>query len=114
MKWRIYYTGGKSFSSADGSPYDAPTIGVQVIAYPEPSVGTYILAKEHFYWWDAERSQWFGGDQSGFYQYMFGPGPKMVLFGATVTNDEYTDCVKRALADPGFPEKSARITGEDF
>lgn len=114
MIWRVFYADGSTYSSNDGGPYDAPAIGVQVIAYSVPDVGRYILAKCDFYWWDAGRACWFGGDQSGFYQYMFGKGPKRVLFGATVTNEEYQHCLKLALADPGFPEKSARRPGEDF
>jgi len=113
VRWCVYYTHGQ-FSDTDGLPYDAPTTGVQVIAYQQPDVGRYILAKCDFYWWDIARSQWFGGDQSGFYQHLFGKGPKMVLFGATVTNAEYEACVKLALADPGLPDKTARLPGEDF
>jgi hypothetical protein len=113
LQWRVYYT-HDTFSNLDGTAYDAPPIGVQVIAYRQPDIGTYILAKCDFYWWDIARSQWFGGDQSGFYQYLFGKGPRKVLFGATVTNAEYEACVKRALEDPDFPEKTARLHGEDF
>lgn len=114
MRWRVYYTGGRSFSDVDGSPYDAPALSVQIIVQTESAVGRYFVAQRDFYWWDAERQFWFGGDQAGFYQYLFGRGPKMVLFGTYVTNDEYQECVKLAHADPDFPIKSARHPEETF
>lgn len=113
-KWRIYYTGGQSFSDLDGSPYDAPAIGVQIIVQREPDVGRYFVAQRDFYWWDEARQFWFGGDQAGFYQYLFAAGPRKVLFGTYVTNREYQDCVRFATNDLDFPPKSARHPEEVF
>lgn len=114
MRWRIYYTGGASFSDQDGSPYDAPTLGAQIIVQAEPDVGRYFVAQRDFYWWDAKRQFWFGGDQAGLYQHLFGIGPKMIVFGTYVTNREYQDCVKLAQADSDFAPKSARHPEETF
>lgn len=114
MQWRVYYTGNRTFSDLDGTPYETPAMDVQVIVQTDPDVGRYILAQRDFYWWDAERQFWFGGDQAGFYQYLFQFGPKKVLFGAFVDNAEYQECIKRAHQDKDFPVKSARHPTEVF
>lgn len=114
MQWRVYYTGGATFSDGDGAPFDAPAVGVQVIVQKEPEIGRYLLAQRDFYWWDAERQFWFGGDQAGFYQYLFQPGPKKVLFGAFVSNAEYQEWIRQAHQDKDFPVKSARHPTEVF
>ncbi len=112
MKWRVYYTGGATFSDKDGSPFEAPALGVQTIVQADPEVGRYIVARRDYYWWDVERDRWFGGDYAGFFQYMVTPGPRRALFGHYVTNAEYEACAKAAHLDPDFPPKSARHPDE--
>jgi hypothetical protein len=111
MNWRIYYNGGKTFSDQDGSPYDAPTSGVQVILQRDPDVGRFICCQKDFYWWE---NYWFGGDYAGLVQYLLGAGPKMVLFGRFARWHEYQGCLQRALADTDFPAKSAKHPLEAF
>jgi hypothetical protein len=115
VRWRIYYVGGETFCDEQGSPFDAPTLGVQVVLVAEPEVGRMLIAMRDYYWWDVARSTWFGGDVAGFYQYlMFDKGPKAVLFGRFVTNEEFQSCVKRAMFDPDFPPKSGKHPTEGW
>ncbi len=113
MRWKVYYTGGGTFSALDGSPYDAPTTDVQVLVVTDTVVGRRLILNRDYYWWDHRREMWFGGDVAGFYQYLFALGPKKVLFGTMVTNEEHHVIVHAALADPDFPYKSARTVGEE-
>ncbi|MHC4752905.1 MAG: hypothetical protein ACYTFW_23920 [Planctomycetota bacterium] len=48
-----------------------------------------------------------GGAKFGMYDYLIEPGFKRVLFGRTVTSDQFNEIFKRASNDPDFPEKTA-------
>ncbi len=103
MLWRIYYS-DSTFDSTDGSPYDAPGRGVQCLLSYEDDVGVLFHRGTDFYWWDG---QWFGGDIFGLYDYLAKPGPKTVKFGEIIDHKKYQAILKRALADPDLPQKSA-------
>jgi hypothetical protein len=112
--WRIFYTDGSTYSSLDGSPYDAPPDGVQVIVKADADNGRFLVAQRDYYWFDHQRQEWFGGDIGGFWQHLRKPGPSKVLFGEFVTNAEYNRCITAALSDPAFNPKSARHPEEVF
>jgi hypothetical protein len=111
-QWKIFYGDSSTYSDADGSPYYAPRRNVQVIIGPDAANGRYILAHKESYWWDAYRGRWFGGDRWGEWDYLDQLGPRVVLRGRFVSNDEYAACIAAALTDPAFPPKTARDQGE--
>lgn len=110
LNWRIYYGDGSTFSSADGAPQDAPALNVQVIVQRDPDVGRALVSGHHYYWF--HDSEWYGGNDAGWYQYLFWPGYKIVKFGTTMGNRAFIDIVTRAGNDPDFPPKSARLKSE--
>ena len=114
VDWRIWYEGGSSYSNLDGSPFDAPPDGVMVIAVRAPAIGRQLFANRDYYWWDTIESFWFGGDIFGLYDYLRRPGPRKVLFGRMVRNEEYQLCAQLALDDPSLPVKSARHPSEIY
>lgn len=94
--WRIYYGDWSTFSDRDGTPFDAPTANVQVIAYQSDSSKGFSLihGKDNYIWRDG---QWHGTDTSGFWDYLYlSTGPKAVLFGRTLRNDDFWLVVERA------------------
>ena len=112
-EWRVYYSGGTSFSSGEGAPWDAPATGVQAIVNIDNMVGRVILSSCDYYWFDNVAMSWFCGDIAGLHQYlMLSKGPKSVLFGQYVSNEEFHRCYGAALADADFPAKSARHPSE--
>lgn len=114
-QWRIFYADGSTYSDLDGPPFDAPATGVQVIAKTDANVGRILLSCCDYYWWDNKRGTWFSGDVAGFFQHlMMERGPKAVLFGQYISNQEFHNCVVRALADPDFPTKSARHSSDGY
>lgn len=114
IEWRIYYEGGVTFSNEDGTPFDAPSRGVMVISVAEPAIGRQLVSRFDFYWWHSDKRFWFGGDVNGLWDYLSDPGPKKVLFGRFVKNDEYQVVIKQAIEDPDLPVKSARHPEEKF
>lgn len=49
MDWRIYYSDGTTFSSADGGWEDAPGWDVQAVVYRDPIVGWAIRHQGDFF-----------------------------------------------------------------
>lgn len=89
--WTVFYADGSTFSNEDGPPEDAPCTGVLAVCYFNIDNRREIGASKDYYWYDEtpiyqdiKSGSWFAGDVTGFYQYMFRPGKKIVKFGAIV------------------------------
>lgn len=106
MRWRIYYGDGSVYSEQDGSPFEAPTTNVQVIAQSDTSSATgrilihTRLTGEGYYCWRDDGYGWDNHDQAGFFDYLFNyRGPKAVIFGRTILTEKYLAIVGRAAAE---------------
>ena len=96
MRWRFYYANGSTYSDRDGSPFDAPTAGAQVLAFEEANERGFALAhgKAAFVWRDGE---WHHVDEAGLWDYLYiSRGPKAVIFGRTVRNSAFWALVDQA------------------
>lgn len=110
MNWRVYFGDGSTVADVD--PWTVPGLDVQAIVQADEDVGRYVLHGHDFYWWEPEEGQWFGGDHFGLWDYLARPGPRKVVFARSLSNVAYKAILSRALSDPGFPVKSARLVGE--
>jgi hypothetical protein len=91
MAWKIYYGDGSTFSSEDGDPFHAPTSNVQVV----DNDGKLQSGKTAYYW-NAETG-WNGCDTPGLWDYLLMyRGPKAVLFGRSIRDEDYWEIRKRA------------------
>lgn len=109
IRWKVWYRAG-TFSSYDGAPEDAPKVGVQVIAQEHPDHGRQLVTHPRgYYWWTED--MWYGGDEVGFWQHMFAPGAKIVLFGESIPTARFRQIYQAANEDPWLPPRSA--TGPD-
>lgn len=106
MQWKIYYSDG-TYSSEDGPPELAPKRDVQTIAVADDTVGRRIERGNDYYIYDKSRGTWRGVDQFGLFDYLILPGSKIVLFGRTLSDDDYRAVWKRAAHDLDLPAKSA-------
>ncbi len=110
--WAIYYRNGTIFRSRDGEPHEAPRCGVLAIVIENDKVGQLIHCERDYYSYEEEHGGWQGLDEPGFWQYMFMPGRKNILFGQMDDNEVYKNLIKRIKNDPSFANKSARETWE--
>lgn len=110
MKWRVYYGDGTTFSNEDGDVEDVPSRDVQVVVQVDTRTGWSPLYSNDYYWYD--KGEWIGGDLFGLFDYLTRPGWKKVLFGRTISHEEYQTIVRRARQDKDFPRKSAKLRGE--
>lgn len=80
-----------------GDPFLAPATGVIVIAIEDAKSNKgfrLTLSKDAYYYKD---DRWWGCDDMGMYDYlMTHVGPKAVLFGRTIRDDDYWNIVTRA------------------
>ena len=111
MRWKIYYSGA-TFSDLDGSAYDAPARDCQMIACSDQDHGWYLCRSDHYYWYLPDSDLWQGGDMFGLFDYLIEPGQKRVLFGRTISNDEFQAVLSLATNDPDLPQKTAWRPGE--
>lgn len=105
--WRIYYADGTTFSSDDGTPEDAPGLGVVVIPQSDPDVGRMMMARWDHYCWHGD--QWWGHDIVGLIDCLALPGLNRVIHGRTVSQEDYRAIYQRALDDPDFVPKSGTL-----
>ncbi len=106
--WRIYYADESTFSNEDGPPEMAPKTGVLAVCYFNIDNKREIGASKDFYWYDEtpiykdiKTGTWMAGDVSGYYQYMFRSGKKIVLFGAIVHDVIWRKMLERIISE--FP-----------
>jgi len=104
MEWKVYFGDGSTYSDEDGPIEEIPKRDCQVIAKKDEETGFYVLSGRDYYWYDEE---WYHGDKFGLYDYLIRPGFKLVLFGRTLSNQEFSDILQRARDDPDLPNKSA-------
>lgn len=85
LEWRIYYGDDSTFTNLDGSPWDAPAVGVVAITVADPSVGRWVARASDYYVYDPAQftPAWEGVDTFGLWDYLTQPGPRKVLFGRT-------------------------------
>lgn len=106
MSWRIYTDAG-TFSSWEGSPEDAPGLGVVCIVQDDPDVGRMVMARWDHYCYSHGDGQWWGHDLFGLLDCLAHRRPSIIAHGRTVTAQEWQRIHALAVADPDFLPKSA-------
>ena len=107
-KWIVFYDDGQSFSSLDGSPWEAPRDYVQCIVVADPGCGSYVLAETNFYCWHYDDESWVPHDMVGLVQYLRKPGDrKLVLCGYWVNREHYLSVRRDVQKDPRLAPKTA-------
>lgn len=107
-KFRIYYDGQPPY---DGPPYESPGLGVLVIVQEDRDHGRRLITQGDYYIWRDER--WWAVDFIGMIDYLLQPGPRKVIVGRKVDNEDYYAAVRSAERDPDFPTRTAWAMGEE-
>ena len=93
MTASIFYSDGFIF---EGAPQDAPSFDVQAIVQPSPQVGWAMEHTHDYYVWRKDLNEWRGTDLFGLWDYLSQSGWKKVLFGRTISTDEFSNIYQRA------------------
>lgn len=107
LQWRIYYADGSTFDDLDGSPSDAPGLGIIVVVlkHEDSRIRAYIQHEADYYIWAEGR--WWACDLFRLWQYWFVQKydhPKVALAGETIRNDLYAKIIRKAKSDKDFFE----------
>ena len=86
--WSIFYEDGE-FSSDDGSPWDAPRQGVQIIAQCDEWVGYKLAHGSDYFYYESERGGFAGCDLFGCYDHLIRADKPLVLFGRMMSDEAF-------------------------
>jgi hypothetical protein len=95
--WRVYYS-DSVFTDADGEPFDAPRVDVQVIVQEKDGDYEIVHGKDYFYW-EPVCGGWHGTDIFGAFDHLIRSKRQCLLMG-------------RMLSDPDWKELFARVKAE--
>ncbi len=99
-RWRVYYADGSTYADTDGPVLEAPGLGVQAINFRQPCGTRATARRSDFYWYDG--GTWWGGEIFGLFDYLARPGPRKVIFGLTLLDEDYQRIRDAAVNDPDF------------
>jgi hypothetical protein len=107
--WRIFYHDGTTFSSDNGDPVDAPSVGVVCIIQGNIMLGREILNRWDCYFWDGSRwrKSTFGG---AFDALLSRQTVESFIEGSIIDNQDFRFIWETAFDDPDpeIPKKTAR------
>lgn len=102
VTFQVYYRDGSTYS---GDPFLTPTLEAVLVVEKDAEHGRrYVSGFDYLVW---EDGRWYGVDQIGMFQYMVRLGPRRVLFGVMMPNEDWNKLVWRARQNTLFPEKTA-------
>jgi len=99
MWWRIYYE-REVFTSEDGSPFDAPRVGVQVIVQEKDGDYTLIHGRDHFYW-EEDRGGWMTTEIFGAIDHLMRAKRQCLLFGRQLSDEDWRKVHERVRNEVG-------------
>jgi len=108
MRWKVYYTGGKTYSDTDGPVELAPYHGVLVVAFEDLASGPYNTGRRYrtnFDYYCYHPTFWSGTNILD--SYLAQPGWKKVVQGLWVPDDEWHALEASLNADDYLPVRSA-------
>ena len=112
-RWKIFYADGSTFSSADGTPAQAPATNVEVIVQQNSRGEREILdganTNYEFYAWHPESNQWIIHNQSGLDQFLAANKRGVYLSGYYVDDVTFWNLHNRALDDTDFGDLTKTV-----
>jgi len=105
IRWRIYYSGGVTFDSSQGSPDDAPAFGVQVILqFGDRDRRRESISNADYYVYTPS-GFWVGSDLMGVIDRLANRVPfSGLLVGRWDPRDEFLEILRTSEQDPDFPQ----------
>lgn len=112
-KWRIYYSDESTFDWTMGTPEQAPSFGIICIVQPSETAGRTIVSGYDWYYWCPDIEEWWQSDIHGLTDRLCHNLPTTaVKQGRSAPDPVYTRIIERAILDPDFPPKNAKLRRE--
>jgi hypothetical protein len=108
MQWKIWYEGGSTFSSDQGSPQDSPKFGVLAITQADGMHGQLTLSGGEFYVYRDDVAEWYHCDTFGTFDQLihYAHCISCIRPGRFTTNQEFNDIQSAAINDKELPKFS--------
>lgn len=106
-QFKVYYSDHTIY---EGDPFNTPIFKVLVIVERHKNHGRILISGGDYYGWDGKH--WLAFDYPGLLQYLMEPGPRRVLIGIKVEEDEWNAVMRKAYYDPDFPPKTSKASYE--
>jgi hypothetical protein len=103
MEWKIYYDNWTAFSSTEGTPWDAPRVGIIVIVQKNDRSGWEMVNGDDYYYYEPRVGGWRNTTQFGMYDHLIRCKTPLVLFGRMV-NDETYSKMRTIIAEEWGPK----------
>ena len=107
--WRVFYDDGTTYSSEDGTPFDAPRQGVQAIVQAKDGDYEKVFGRDHFYY-EAKRGGWVTCDLFGCIDHLLRAERQCVLFGRQMADSDFRAVMQRVDNEVG--QRSHRYARE--
>jgi hypothetical protein len=114
-RWWIVYGDRSIYSSNDGTAWNAPARGVQVVISTSNENGLEVWRpwrETNYYVYFHGEDRWLGVDMFGMWDYLCEPGPKRVLFARTMFDEDWHALLQWVNEHPDLPIKTGWRPGE--
>lgn len=109
--WAIYYDDGSRFTDEDGTEFDAPRTGVQIIVQKNSSMGWELVSQADYYYYEPETRGWYVAEMFTIWDVLIRSKRPLIMFGRMVTDDVFRKIVLRVLDELPSP-KTGWLRGE--
>lgn len=106
MRWKIFYTDGSTFSSADGNPSEVAIKPVAIIHTEDGRCGRRVLKLMDWYRFDEEAGRWFDCDAYSILLELARKGRIIALCGQYQTEAEFQEILIASHNDEFVPRIS--------
>lgn len=105
MSWKFYYDDETFFSSKEGSPAEAPALGIILLWQTNDDDDHHPVEKHlglDWYWWRSDLNRWLSGDLHGYLDQAMNLGASYPKMGRVMRDKHYYEIVNIANRDPEY------------
>jgi hypothetical protein len=100
--FKVYYTDGSTFT---GDAFETPALNVLFIVEKSAEHGRRLISNGDYYVYESHG--WEAVDREGMFQYLCDKGPRRILLGRIVPNEQWNAIRAKAESDPDFPPRTS-------
>ena len=97
--WRIYYEDESTFSDLEGTPWDAPTLGVQFVIQRMADDKWNVISGADCYVYDPDREGWWGGKHIDADLHRARAAKPCVLLGSMINANLFNKIARQVFQD---------------
>lgn len=104
----IYYDDGSRFTNEDGDIFDAPRLGVQIIAYKHETLGWELVSQSDYFYFEPEARGFYMADYWTVRDVLVRSKHPLIFFGRMVSDESFRQICLRMLDELPTPKTAWR------